>query len=217
MTLLLLNAVAWAQPTHLEIEAADWQLVTTTHHAATGPIELATTTIQAIDCFRGAAMVGEANPEHLLRTAMDIEGSMRWSTAGVTEARVLSTSPRALTYYQYVDVPAWTLASDRYWFLQARIHRTQDRIAMRWDRMPMEGPFQSARQEVETAHPSAIEPPINVGGWYFQSDGSTVRIEYIICSDTGGTMPRMLQNAATRQTLPNTIGDLVQEARRVGG
>ena len=183
-----------------------------------GTIQVTRATVNEVDCWRGVNQVGGALPaDLLLSVAMDIDGSPRWTTSGVTEARVLSITPTAMTYYQYLDVPNWTFASDRFWFLSAQIRREGARKSLQWVRMPAESPFASVRQDVIKAHPTAIEPPINVGGWYFQPVGNEVMVEYVICSDSGGSMPRLLQNTATRRALPDTIGDLVREARRIGG
>ena len=68
--------------------------------------------------------------------------------------------------------------------------------------------------EVLAANPKAIEPPVNVGGWTFTPTATGSDILYYLCTDVGGSIPRAVQSAATKGTLPDTLGDLVSEAGR---
>ena len=213
----LASLAAEAAPTHDQIEAASFVRVTTTKHAEAGPIEITKARVSGVDCYRGSVTVQGLSAEALHRTATDVEGAVRWSSAGVVEGRVLSRTSHRMTYYQVLDVPGWTMASDRYWFLHGWTETSEDGLVFRWDRLTGEGPHVAAREAVLAERPGAVEPPINVGGWYFERAPDGVHVAYVICSDTGGSMPRMLQNAATRRALPDTIGDVVQEARRSEG
>ena len=71
-----------------------------------------------------------------------------------------------------------------------------------------------AYRDFAAANPKAVEPPINVGGWYFKDAGAGVDITYLICTDAGGSIPYAIQNAATKKTLPDTVGDVVREAKK---
>ena len=67
---------------------------------------------------------------------------------------------------------------------------------------------------VTDANKGAIEPPINVGGWIFDQNGTSVHMRYYLCTDVGGSLPKAAQQIATRSTLPSVIVDVVKEARR---
>jgi hypothetical protein len=69
-------------------------------------------------------------------------------------------------------------------------------------------------QKVKDEHPNAVEPTVNVGSWVFDAGDSGVKMTYSICTRPGGSIPVAIQNAATRRTLPDTLGDVVREARR---
>ena len=45
-------------------------------------------------------------------------------------------------------------------------------------------------------------------------DTGIVQIDRGICTDAGGAIPQWLQRTTTRRTLPDTVGDLVREAKR---
>lgn len=207
------SASATAPLSHADLDAATWSPVAQASHAVAGPIEISRTRAANVDCFRGEATVSGVTPEGLLQIVIDIASAPTWSSAGVSDGRVLKRAGDHLEYFQYLDVPGWTFASDRYWFLQGDIDRTGSGIAFRWNRLPDDA-HGAVRRQLEQDHPRAVEPPVNLGGWFFEPRGDDVGVRYVICSDTGGSMPRMLQNAATRQTLPDTIGDLVREGRR---
>ena len=52
----------------------------------------------------------------------------------------------------------------------------------------------------------------SIGGWEFKPEGSQTRVRYTICTDSGGSVPRGVQNMATKTTLPDTVGDLIRES-----
>ena len=212
MLVSLLSTAAIASPSHPQIAAATWSAVTTAKHAETGPIQVEKTRIVDTDCFRGVTQVTGLPPGVLLDTAIDVVGAVEWSSADLTQGKVLSRVGDRMTYFQYLNVPNWTLASDRFWFLEGEIQRDGAGLHFRWDRLTQDVPL---RREILEAHPGAVEPPVNVGSWSFLEGTDGVKVTYVICSDTGGSMPRMLQNAATRKALPNTMGDVVRQARRV--
>lgn len=209
----LLVAVAFGQPTHAAIDAASWKPLTTRNNDA-GAVGVSEATIGGITCFRGE-VVAAAPVEHLMAAALDIPGCTRWSTAGVRESVVLAKGGDWFEYYQYLDVPAWTMASDRFWFLKLTHATTPSRGTIRWDRMGDRGGPHNARYEaVATANPSAVEPVLNIGGWTFETVQGGTRVDYRVCTNPGGSIPVMVQNAATRQTLPDTVADVVREAMR---
>jgi len=211
----LLSSSAFAEtPTWSQVAGTDsWELLTTKRNADAGEVNVYRATIAGIICFQGMAMA-DVPVEALLDVATDIESAIAWSSAGVREAETLARNGDSIDYYQYLDVPGWTLSADRYWFLRGVIERGSDETSFHWDRFDVEALYAERYQQVATANPKAIEPPINVGGWTFRSTEAGTEIRYRVCSDVGGSLPRGVQNAATKGTLPDTVGDAVREARR---
>ncbi len=214
MLALLIAATALAAPTWSDISSySSWETYSTRSHAHAGDVQVLKGEIKGIPCFKGLAKTSVSG-EALLDVAADIDGSIKWSSAGVTEAELLSKTPTTMEYYQYLDVPGWTLSADRFWFLTSNIEKSQGTIVFNWTHLVEGGAHSATWRRVKRAHPDAVEPPVNVGGWIFRREGSQTRIEYYICSDTGGSIPTAVQNAATTRTLPDTVGDLVKEAKR---
>ncbi len=212
MIAALVFSDAFAQPTHPAAEAAVWRVTGTTDRDALSGIRLARATVGGIECFRGEATTDVA-PDPLLDLVIDIPREASWSSVRLLDGRLLASSPTAISYLQVVDVPAWTLASDRYWFLQGAIERTAGRRALRWWPLPADA-YPDVRAEITAAHPGAIEPPINLGAWIFEPVPAGTTITYYVCSDAGGSMPYALQRTATAHSLPDTMDALVAEARR---
>jgi len=210
---MLLAAAAMAEPTHAAIDAASWEEVTRRSHADAGEVVVSRSTVDGVDCFRGTAKV-DVPGEKMLDVVADVEGAVRWSSAGVTEAKLLGRSGSTVEYFQYLDVPGWTMASDRFWFLKANIESGTDSWALRWSRLIDGGSHKEAYAKVKTDHSSAVEPPTNVGSWVFETADGGTRLIYSVCTHPGGSIPVAVQNAATKKTLPDTLGDVVREARR---
>jgi hypothetical protein len=186
--------------------------VTTKSHADAGQVTVYSATVGGVECFRGTAVTDVAG-DKMLAVVSDVEGATRWSSAGITDAKLLSDASGRIEYFQYLDVPAWTLASDRFWFLTSTIERSEASIAFRWDRLADGGDHKATWEKIKSDNPSAIEPPINVGGWYFEKASDGTHVTYQVCTDTGGAIPAAVQNAATKKTLPDTLGDVVRAAR----
>jgi hypothetical protein len=213
LALLLVSTALAAEPTWPEMQAPGWVHQSTRTHAAAGPVEILSKTIAGVECFQGRAKVQLA-PEIMFQVASDIEGAMQWSTAGVTDAATLRRTDTVIDYYQYLDVPSWTLSADRFWFLYGHVERSNGAITFWWDRMVDGGPYRAKWEAVRAAHPSAVEPPVDVGAWVFTPVEGGTRVQYMVCSDVGGSVPDSLQSVATTRTLPDNIGDLVREATR---
>lgn len=200
-------AVTWSQLSAY----TGWSLFNEKSTKNAGNVKLYEATIGGTSCFKAQATIGGVDPEKLLAVAVDIEGAMRWSSAGLTDAQTLKRSGNAVHYYQYLAVP---LISDRFWFLEGTIMREGDRVGLRWEKTwDQGGPYASTYQEVVAAHPKAVEPPVNVGAWLFDKAGDQVTASYLVCTDSGGAIPANLQAMATKGTLPTTVDDLVKEAR----
>ena len=205
---------ALGAPTHAAIDSASWSQTGTVKNKEVGPVGIWRAQIGGVDCFRGTATT-DVSPEKLFDVVADVEGAKRWSSAGITEAKTLARSSSQMAYYQYLDIPGWTMAADRFWFLKADLHRGSDRASLKWTPLGSGGgPHAAEYQRVTTEHPNAVEPTVNVGSWVFEAGSAGVRMTYSICTKPGGSIPSAIQNAATKRTLPDTLGDVVREARR---
>lgn len=215
LSLTLLATPALAAPSWGDVlGASSWTEYTTKNHADAGEVRVLRTTIGGVACFKGEATT-DVPPELLLQVAADIPATRQWSSAGVAEAELLSQSGDTMEYYQYLDVPGWTLSADRFWFLRGHTERAASgAITFWWERLIDGGAHRARWDRVHAEHEGAIEPPVNVGGWVFTPTGSGTSIQYFICTDTGGSIPHSVQNAATTKTLPDTLGDLVREGHR---
>ncbi len=216
--LVVLVATASAAPSWSDIQAnTTWAPDSEVSTSDAGTVKIATAMIGGITCFRAQTST-EASVDALVSTVVDIKGTLKWSTAGVTEAELLSQSGTSYQYYQYLDVPGWTMSADRFWFLQGTLTKGTSTL-FRWERLVDGGTFGEKYKTVKAAHPDAVEPPVNIGAWQFDGAPASaggkpaVNITYYLCTDTGGSIPVFVQTAATRRTLPDTLSDAVREAK----
>ncbi len=215
---LLLALPAAADPTWAEIRAeTSWTEHARKNHSEAGEVVVLKATIDGVGCWRADAKV-DVDPSYMMEVAMDIEGTTDWATtAHVSDAKVLSRSGTVLEYYQLMDVPGWTLAKDRFWFVRGRVAAESGSTGFTWEKLDEGGAHTDAYTEFLGAHEGAIEPPINSGGWHFTPVADGTEIRYHICTDSGGQIPQSIQAMATSSTLPDTVGDLVREARKRAG
>ncbi|MCB9778461.1 MAG: hypothetical protein H6742_07860 [Alphaproteobacteria bacterium] len=212
LALLLAALPALAAPSWSQVKAhSAWELFKTADSDVAADVKLYQATIAGTKCFKADATVSGIEPETMLAVAADVEGAMRWSSAGIKDAVTLKKTNTEMDYYQYLSVP---LVSDRFWFLHGTFVREGDLIGLRWEKAwDGGGPYSTTWQEVVAAHPKAVEPPVNVGAWLFKGTDS-VDVTYLVCTDAGGAIPANLQSMATKGTLPKTVDDLLKEAKR---
>lgn len=214
--LILLAAAAFAVPTHEQIESAAWKQVATRDHADAGTVTVYQANIGGMDCFRGTA-VTPAPMDKLLEVATDVPSATKWSTAGLTKSEVLGKHGSTMEYWQYLDVPGWTMSSDRFWFVTGTYSSSATLSYLRWDELASGGAYGTKYSEVKATYPDAVETVVNIGGWYFKPDAGGTLVDYDVCTDPGGSIPAAVQSAATRRTLPDTVGDLIREAKHRAG
>ena len=211
------STLAVAGPTWPVIKATTaWEHLADRDHDDAGTISVHVAEIDGIKCLKGESLTPGTAATYL-QVATDIPAALTWSSAGIKYSEVLATGPSTIDYFQYLDVPGWTGASDRFWFLRGTKESAGGALTFWWDRMGDNGGPHSARfAQIIAENEDAIEPPLNVGGWMFKQEGASVRSIYYVCSDTGGILPKAIQYAAAKKTLPDTVGDLVREAIKRG-
>lgn len=205
---------AHAAPTHAAMESANWTHLTDREHDDAGTVKVYSGSVAGVSCFKATAETSDVDGKTMLDVVSDVVGAKKWSSAGVTQAELLGRNGNTITYYQYLDVPNWTMASDRYWFLTSVIDETPGKRSLKWQKIDPSSPHAARYESFKAENSKAVEPPVNVGGWYFTDDDFGMSITYLICTDAGGSIPTAVQSAATRKTLPDTVGDAVREAKR---
>lgn len=198
------------------ITAADgWTFDSELQQEELGTIRLYTRTIADVPCYRVRTVTG-VPVDTLLATVTDVRSVPRWSSNGVTESKVLGDEGGAIDYVQYLDIPGWTMASDRFWFIRGRVERGARGAAMwRWEKLDAGGRHADFYSDFLARHADAVEVPINSGAWSFQptANGQT-ELWYSVCTDSGGSLPSALKATASRRTMPLAVADLVREAKR---
>lgn len=138
----------------------------------------------------------------------------------LTASVVLGRKGNTVDFYQYLDVPGWTLANDRFWFARATIQRDWGGAGhhrQSWEKIdatlyPDHLAAALARDE------DAVLTPTNVGSWEVVplGDGRS-RLIYRVLSDPGGKLPKAAQALATGRTLPDNLLQFEAAARKAMG
>ena len=154
----------------------------------------------------------------LIAVATDVPSAVRWSTAGLTKSELLGKSGNNIDYWQYLDVPGWTMSADRFWFVRSSVNTDPADAWEKWDMLDAGGSYAAKYAEVKAAYPDAIEPTVNIGEWRFKPDGAgATAVQYLVCTNPGGSIPASIQSAAEQRTLPDTVADLIREGRKRAG
>lgn len=211
MPVWILLATAAAADWNALFAADGWSLVSETTHADTGPIRIDLKVIGGVQCLKGSAKVA-VPADKLHQVVTDIPSAKKWSSETLLHSRVLAQNGKTTDYFQLLDVPGWTMASDRFWVLRGEDTSTATQKAFRWDRFE----WQAKHPEIvaEAAATGAVEPIPNWGAWVFEPSGADTQVKYYICSDPGGSIPTWLKETAATKTLPNTVADVVREGRK---
>ncbi len=210
----LLAVSALASPSWSDVESTtDWSEHAVKEHDDIGEVTILHAVVGGIDCFQARASSPAGSPT-LLEVVRDVEGIARWSDSGISEGRILARDGEGLDYFQFFDVPDWTMTKDRFWFLRGKVKRDGPVTAWWWERLAEGGPHRAVFDQVVAEHPKAIEPTANVGAWHFTAGEGTTAVRYYVCSDSGGAIPRKLQFMATTKTLPDTVADVLNEASK---
>lgn len=209
----ILMATAGAAPWADLLDESGWVKAGSPTTTETGAIDLRTKTIAGLPCVRGEATVQVA-PEKLQAVVTDIPSAKKWSSETLIASRELGRSGGSVDYYQHLDVPGWTMASDRYWVLRGTPSVNGTTHEFRWDRFDWKAAYPALATEISTKHSGSVEPATNYGAWSFTGKEGGTQVRYTICSDPGGSIPDWLKETAATKTLPATMADVVREGKK---
>lgn len=190
-----------------------WEAVAEPSTAETGTIDLRLKTIDGSPCLRGVATV-DVGAATLYEVVTDVPAALKFSSETLYASKVLGTKGGEVHYYQHLDVPSWTMASDRFWVLKGSDASSGTTKAFRWEKFDWRPLYPDLVASLAADHPDAVEPEPNWGSWVFVPDGARTKATYYICTNPGGSLPSWLAEAAATKTLPSTMADVVREAQR---
>jgi hypothetical protein len=195
------------------LSAEGWSDLGTDKKPETGPMTLHLKMLDGVQCLKAVAQVA-VPADAIYEVVTDVPAAKTFSSETLLASRVLGTSDGKVHYYQHLDVPGWTMASDRFWVLQGQDVSTASQRVFRWDRFDWRAAYPDLASDLAAHHASAVEPIVNYGAWVLTPTPDGTRAEYYICSDPGGSLPEWLKKTAATKTLPNTVADVMREARR---
>jgi len=136
----------------------------------------------------------------------------------LVKSRVLKRSGDTLHVFAYLDVPGWTLANDRFWFVEAKMVHNIGGVAghhkQTWKKLDA-SLYPEVHREAKAISSKAVLVETNHGSWEVipQSDGRT-KLIYRVLSAPGGRIPNGAQAIVTGQTLPENLLQFEAEAKR---
>lgn len=195
------------------LASSGWEQIGTDTKAETGEMTLYLKEIAGTQCLKATATV-DIPAATIFEVITDMPAAKDFSSETLIASRVLGHDGNKVHYYQHLDVPGWTMASDRYWVLEGEEVSADGKKAFRWDRFDWRSAYPELATDLDTNHEGAVEPQTNYGAWVFAEAEGQTATEYYICSDPGGSLPEWLKKAAATKTLPNTVADVMREARR---
>ncbi len=162
-----------------------------------------------ISAFRGEKIV-DVDSTALFEVIIDFASQVGLSDdIPLTHSVVLKQTPTTIDFWQYLDVPGWTLANDRYWFARAHIERDVGGVKghhiQRWQRID-ENLYPDALAKARAVDEDAVMTPLNYGSWEVIPQGAgKTKLIYRVVSDPGGRLPKAAQAMATGKTLPDNL------------
>jgi hypothetical protein len=214
MTLLLSLALsAAAADFDAALSDAGWAALTEASTKEIGPVVLQTKTIDGERCLRGKVTVDVAAP-YLLDAITDMPAAIEFSRERLLASRLLGSEGDTLHYYQHLDVPNWTMVSDRYWVLAGSRRDVGSTVIFAWQRFDWRSRYPALADELARDHKGAVEPIPNYGAWSFAPTAAGTAATYTLCSNAAGSLPEWIVRAAATKNFPNTIVDVVEEGRR---
>lgn len=175
----------------------------------------------AVPAFKGIKVM-DVDSTVLFDAIIDIDHQTGLSDdIPLVESHVLKASGNTIDFWQYLDVPGWTLANDRYWFARGTIHRdvggTAGHHKWTWEDIDPAA-FPTAWDQARAIDEDAVLIGQNLGSWECipQGPGKT-KLIYRVVSDPGGKLPKSAQSLATGKTLPDNLLQFEAEAKRRAG
>lgn len=202
-----------AGPDWASVEGNDgWTSVGESKTDETGVITISTKEV-GTTCLRGVATL-KAPTENLIDVITDVPAAPKFSREKLLMSKVLGKDGPKTDYVQVLDVPGWTMASDRFWVLRGERFTAGAVSGYRWNRFDWAPVYPALVDELAAVAPKGIEPMTNWGQWAFEQAPDGTKATYVLCSDAGGSLPAWVQRAAATRTLPATMADVAREALR---
>jgi hypothetical protein len=171
-----------------------------------------------IPAFKGVKVV-DVDGEKLFDAIVDFAHQAGLSVdIPLTRSVVLKTSGNTVDFWQYLDVPGWTLANDRFWFVRAVISRdiggVKGHHKQTWQEIDA-SLYPDALKEAQAIDADAVLTPLNYGSWeVVPLGGGKTQLIYRVISDPGGRLPKSAQALATGRTLPDNLLQFEEAARK---
>ncbi len=215
MMWMMLWSVAFAgQPRYDLLASPDGWKDVAVRHSDQGDVAVYTKTIDGLPCLMGVTSVS-VPADKLLAVAFDIPSSKRWSSAGLAISETLAHLPDGgIDYFQYIDIPGWTMVYDRYWIMEGHTTSLGDARRFRWNRIDAATRYPAAVARAQAIESGAVEPPVSWGEWLFTPKNGLTEISYRNCVDVGGRLPMSIQTWVATRTMPDTVADLIREAKK---
>ena len=139
----------------------------------------------------------------------------------LVKSRVLKREANKMHVFAYLDVPGWTLANDRYWFVEVEykmnIGGVQGHHKQTW-KMLDSSLYPKVVAEAQKMSDKAVLVELNHGSWeVVPQGGGKTKLIYRVISAPGGKIPNGAQAIATGQTLPDNLLQFEAEAKRRAG
>jgi len=136
----------------------------------------------------------------------------------LVKSRVLKRDGNTLHVFAYLDVPGWTLANDRYWFVEATMNHNiggvEGHHKQTWEKLDA-SLYPEVVDEAKSMSSKAVLVEINYGSWEVIPDrGGKTKLIYRVLSAPGGRIPNRAQALVTGQTLPDNLLQFEAEAKR---
>jgi hypothetical protein len=211
LALALSFAVAHAEEPWALLSTSDGWTEVAERSTDMGSVKVFHRKIGETHCLQGQVST-KLTPAQILAVAEDIDGTMKWSKAGLAASKTLKRTADGIEFYQLLDIPDWTLVTDRYWVLRGKEEPLADGgRRFRWTRIDAHAAYPELHKQLSDSG-LAIEVPVNWGEWSLSPRSGSTAVSYRVCTSVGGSVPEWLQKIAAQRTLPDTVADVLREA-----
>jgi hypothetical protein len=211
LALALSFAVAHAEEPWAVLSSTDGWTEVADRSTDVGKVKVLHRKIGETHCLQGQT-TSKLTPAQILAVAEDIDGTLKWSHAGLAASKTLRRTSDGIDFYQLLDIPDWTLVTDRFWVLHGKEEPLADGgRRFRWTRLDAHAAYPALHEQL-AASGRALEVPVNWGEWSLSPRGGATAVSYRVCTSVGGSVPEWLQKIAAQRTLPDTVADVLREA-----